>query len=118
MVNKKHISKEQAMNAIENGEFNKGVINSSKKVIVIMTQDWCPQWMALKCWVYEMETNEDIDIYELEYNKEDYFEQFMNFKENHWKSYNVPYLRFYKDGCLIEDTNYIDKTQMQEILGI
>lgn len=118
MVNKKLINKEQAKYAIENGEFDKNIIASKDKVIVIMTQDWCPQWMALKCWIYEMETNEDVDIYELEYNKTDYFDEFMNFKEDRWNSHNVPYLRFYKAGNLIEETNYIDKERLTEILGL
>ena len=117
MINKKQISTEQARYAMENSEFGNDIINSKNKVVVVMSQDWCPQWMALKCWIFEVETNEDIDVYELEYNKTEYFDEFMNFKENQWKSHNVPYLRFYKDGILIEETNYIDKDHFMDILS-
>lgn len=118
MTNKKQINKEQAMYAIENGEFGKDITASKNKVVVIMTQDWCPQWLALKSWVYEIETEEDIDIYELEYNRVDYFDTFMNFKENIWGNHNVPYLRFYKEGTLINESNYIDRLQFIDKLGI
>jgi len=117
VFNNNEISKEQAIYAIENGEFDKTVIASTSQVVVVMTQDWCPQWTDLESWVYGIETEEDIDIYELEYNRVDYFNDFKNFKENHWKNYNVPYLRFYKDGALIKETNYIGRQQFKVIIG-
>jgi len=118
MINKKQINTEQAMYAIENGEFDKEITASKSKVIVAMTQNWCPQWKDLKSWVYDIETDEDIDIYELEYNKVDYFDAFMNFKENQWKNHQVPYLRFYKEGALIKETNYIGEQQFIEIINL
>ena len=118
MIIKKQINTEQAMYTIESGEFDKEIIASKNKVVVIMTQDWCPQWKDLRSWVYEIETDEDIDIYELEYNKVDYFNAFMNFKENHWKNHNIPYLRFYKDGSLNKETNYIEEQQFLDIMDL
>jgi hypothetical protein len=118
MINKKQINKDQAMFAIENGEFDKAVIVSKSKVVVIMTQNWCPQWKDLKSWVYDIETDEDIDIYELEYNKVDYFDAFMNFKENQWNNHEVPYLRIYKDGALVKETNHIGEQQFLEIMDL
>lgn len=42
MINRHEITREQAFYAIENGEFDEDVL-SYEYVIVIMTQDWCPQ---------------------------------------------------------------------------
>jgi hypothetical protein len=116
MISKSIIKTEQAMYAIENGEFDTKMITSKNKVIVILTQDWCPQWIDMKNWVYKLELEEDIEIYELEYNKANYFNEFMSFKESHWKNYNVPYLRFYREGKLVKDTNYISKNKFIEIV--
>jgi hypothetical protein len=117
MINRKLIQKDQAIYAIANGEFESAVIASKSKVIIIMTQDWCPQWMNMKSWIYGLKIDEDIEIYEFEYNKVDYFNDFMNFKENQWGNENIPYLRFYKDGVLIEETNFIDEQRVMDLIG-
>lgn len=116
MINKHTIQKNQAMYAIENGEFETGIISSKSIVIIILTQDWCPQWTNMKSWIYGFDCDEDIDIYELEYNKVDYFNEFMTFKENHWKNCYVPYLRFYRNGKLAKETNYISKNECIDII--
>ncbi len=117
MITRKIIEKDQAMNAISNGEFEKNIISSNSNVVLILTQDWCPQWMNMKSWVYGLDINQDIDIYELEYNKVDYFDSFRTFKEDQLGNENVPYLRFYKNGKLIEETNFIGKDRFIEIIN-
>lgn len=116
MINRKLIQKEQALNAISKGEFENSILLSKQRVVVVLTQDWCPQWHDMKNWIYRHETGQDIDIYELEYNRVDYFNDFMNFKESHWGNYSVPYMRFYKDGVLIRETNYISEGQFSEVI--
>jgi len=116
MINRRLIQREQAMHAISNGEFEADIINSSNRVIIILTQDWCPQWQHMKSWIYRIDVEEDIDIYELEYNKTDYFDDFRSFKENELRNYNVPYLRFYKQGTLYRESNYISEDQFIELL--
>lgn len=118
MINRRLIQREQAMNAISNGEFESDLLNSSNRVIVILTQDWCPQWHHMKSWIYQLDIEEDIDIYELEYNNADYFDDFRSFKENELRNYNVPYLRFYKNGTLYRESNYISEGQVIEILNM
>lgn len=118
MINKKQITEEQARYAIDTGEFDKSVIASKNKVVVILTQNWCPQWKNLKSWIYDISTDEDIDVYELEYNKTDYFDEFRSFKENVWRNFDVPYLRFYEAGVLVGQTNYISQMQLAQMLGI
>lgn len=111
MINRKHIQKDQAINAIGSGEFDKSITESKDYVVIILTQNWCPQWSDMKGWIYDVEIDKDIDIYELEYNKTDYFEAFMNFKESHFQNFYVPYLRFYKHGILVSEANYISEMQ-------
>ena len=45
MLNRHVITKEQALNAIKNGEFGSEIISSGEKVAVVMSQDWCPYWL-------------------------------------------------------------------------
>lgn len=111
MINRYKIQKEQAIDAIGSGEFDKSITASNDYVVIILTQDWCPQWSDMKGWIYDVEIGSDIDIYELEYNKTDYFEAFMNFKEGHFGNQYVPYLRFYKHGILVSEANYTSERQ-------
>jgi len=118
MVNRHVLTREQAFHAMENGEFPQEVTASAETVVVIMTQDWCPQWQYLKNWVYNIQTPKALDIYELVYNQTDYFRQFAGFKENKWNNDEIPYLRYYKDGKLIKETNSVSSEVFRTITGI
>jgi len=118
MINKIKLSKDQVFKVIEKGEFDKEIILSKDLVVVVMTQDWCPQWVNMKKWIYAVDINKDVDVYELLYNGTEYFNEFMNFKENAWRNLEIPYLRFYKNGKLVEETNYINKEEFKEALEL
>jgi|SRR3990172_8201579 hypothetical protein len=110
------ITKEQAMRAIQSHEFGDDIIASNRRVAVLLTQDWCPQWGAMKNWIYSLD--DDFDLYELIYNKVDYFNDFRNFKETIWNNGLIPYARFYKDGKLSSVSNYITKDEFRKNLGL
>lgn len=109
MINRRKVTEEQAREAIANGEFGKEVVASRKYVAVVLTQSWCPQWVHLKRSLDDLQQKSeyDVDIYELEYDKEDYFEAFRRFKENTFENDMIPYVRYYTDGKLVGETNYV-----------
>ena len=117
MVNRLTLAGDQIRDAINTGEFGSDVISSAETVIVVMTQDWCPQWLNMKKWIYGHETGKTVDIYELIYNREPYFKEFMSFKENIWNNQSVPYLRFYENGSLVRETNYISRSEFAGIIA-
>lgn len=117
MINRKTIPEEKVRQAMVSGEFGADVAGSAEKVVVIMTQDWCPQWVHMKTWLDGIETAGTVDVYEVEYNRESYFDEFMSFKENTWKNDLVPYLRFYRDGKLVKETNYINRIEFAGLVG-
>ncbi|MBP7738656.1 MAG: hypothetical protein KA369_21960 [Spirochaetes bacterium] len=110
------ITREQAMTAIECGDFGSDVTASSRKVAVLMTQDWCPQWADMKKWFYSLEA--DCDLYELIYNKVDFFNEFRNFKERTWKNGLIPYIRYYNGGKLVAESNHVSKEEFMRNLGV
>jgi hypothetical protein len=116
MVRNAIITKDQLLSAIKNGEFGRDVISSQNIVVVVMTQDWCPQWTSMKNWLYSIQSDKNIDIYELVYNKSNYFYEFKSFKETRWKNFDIPYLRFYKNGSMCKQTNYISENEFMNIL--
>lgn len=102
------ISDDQALNIIEHKEIPAEIITDSSKVAVVLTQDWCPQWLAMRKWLRSAD-KEGISVFYLCYNRKPYFNQFMSVKENLWNNHSVPYLRCYKEGKFITETNYIGK---------
>ncbi|MFA6053780.1 MAG: hypothetical protein WC769_00255 [Thermodesulfovibrionales bacterium] len=117
-MKRKMLSKEQALKAIQNLEFSADVTASDDKVAVVMTQNWCSEWMAMKRWMDSMEDIKGLDIYELIYNTVDYCNDFLQLKEKSWKNYFIPYIRYYADGVLIHESNYVKKEDFLKILEL
>ena len=117
MINKHKLTKEQALFAMKNGEFSSDIISSNDKVVIILTQSWCPQWIHMNSWIYSLDLEYDLDIYELIYNKVDYFNEFIYHKENIWQNHDIPYLRYYKNGKLFKESNYKNQKNFKDILN-
>jgi hypothetical protein len=115
-MNVNKITGEQAFRAIESGEFGEDVIASCERVAVLMSQDWCPQWAAMRAWVFSIER--DIDLYELVYNREPYFHEFRAFKEQMWRNGQIPYVRYYRGGKLTAESNYVSEEEFLGYLGL
>jgi hypothetical protein len=67
--------------------------------------------------VRDLQVDEDADLYELIYNCVPYFSEFLTFKEKSRRNYEVPYLRFYRSGKLIEVSNYLTERRLKIIIG-
>jgi hypothetical protein len=114
-MNRKQITRDQAFHAIETGEFGADVIASNERVAVLLTQDWCSQFAAMKEWVYTLDRN--FDLHELVYNQVSWFSEFRSFKEGRWKNGQIPYVRYYRDGKLVAESNYVSQEEFLRNLG-
>lgn len=115
-MNIRELSEEQVRAAIENGEFGADVRGSNRRVAIVMTQHWCPQWKAMSEWIGEL-AGEELDIYTLIYDSKPYGEDFMNFKETKFKNEFIPYIRYYRDSELVKESNYVGKESFLANLG-
>ena len=108
MVYQKQLTESDAREAIETGEFPQSVRESSENVAIVLTQDWCHQWSDMKAWLDGEPTPEiDLDVYQLEYNRVPYGDEFMRFKESVLRNSLVPYVRYYRNGVLVGQSNYV-----------
>ncbi|MFO8064821.1 MAG: hypothetical protein ACQETQ_10610 [Spirochaetota bacterium] len=112
MITRTQLTDEQARYAMEHGEFPQEVREAATNVAVVLTQGWCPQWTSMNVWLKFMQKrrrpkNLDITIFEYIYDKSDFFVEFMHFKEGHFGNAQVPYIRYYKDGSLTGESNYV-----------
>lgn len=97
--------------AMENGEFSKDITASAPAVAIVLSQSWCPQWAAMRAYlpVVESDAGEGVGIFTLEYDLEPFFEKFMAFKEDRFGNRSVPYVRYYRDGELRAESNFVMK---------
>lgn len=111
----KLIAKAQALDCVVHREFSQDILLSAEKVAVILTQSWCPQWLAMKGFLGNMA---GCEVYYLEYDREDYLEIFREFKEKVFGNDQIPYIRYYRNGALTRVSNAVSKEVFKENLGI
>lgn len=116
MLHPKTINEAQVRQAMDSGEFTPEVIHSSRNVALLLTQGWCPEWMAMHRWLERMIAKEEprdveLDLYQLVYDRVSYFREFLAFKETTFGNYQVPYVRYYVDGRLVGESNYCNQEQ-------
>lgn len=112
MLRQQSLSEAQCRRAMSHGEFGDDVIASSRFVAVILTQSWCPDWKWMKGWVVrQLEQGQpeglDIDVWQLEYNRVPFFDDFRYFKERTFNNYQIPYVRYYLDGHFTGESNQV-----------
>lgn len=107
------ITKDQALTAINNGEFGDELLLAAEKVAIILTQSWCPQWHAMKQFVTGFP---GARIFVLEYDRTDYFDQFREFKERTLGNDQIPYVRYYDHGILVAESNAVTEEVFRQNL--
>jgi len=111
----KLIAKNQALDCIALHELSEDILLSAEKVAVVLTQSWCPQWLAMKGFLGNMA---GCEVYYLEYDRVDYLEIFREFKEKVFGNDQIPYIRYYRNGVLIQVSNAVSEEEFKENLGI
>lgn len=112
MIHRTILTEEQAKKAIEVGDLPSDITGAGEHVAVVLTQDWCPQWNMVQSWLDELAGREepgdlDIHVFEFEYNKVDFFSDFLRFKEQVLGNQLIPYIRYYRNGIYLGDSNYV-----------
>ena len=114
----RELSEAQIRSVIKNHEFDESIIGSNKNVAIVMTQSWCWQWRMAKEWIASVSDISELDIYTVVYDNKGFYEDFLDFKENIFGNYEIPYIRYYIDGKLIGESNYVPKDSFLETFQI
>jgi len=108
------LSDEIIRQTIEAGDFPETVRGAAEKVVVVLTQDWCPDWHAMDAFLPEFEDR--VALFVLEYNRHPDFERIMGFKEDVFQNREIPYLRYYHQGRFIAGTNRLPRGTFEALL--
>jgi hypothetical protein len=110
----KTLTKDQLGALLREGDFPEDVRLAAPNVVVIMTQDWCPQWTDMAGYLPDFA--DQAAIFTVEYNLLPDFERIMRFKENVFKNRQVPYVRYYQGGKLVLDMNWMSRGRFSAML--
>jgi hypothetical protein len=106
--------------AIAAGDFDPAVRAAAPLVAVVLTQSWCPQWSFMRGYLAQAaaEAGDRARIFFVEYDREPFYEDFMTFKEDGFGNREIPYVRYYRDGVLSAESNFISKQGFLSKLGL
>jgi hypothetical protein len=114
MQSLKTLTKDQLDALLLEGDFPESVRQAAPKVVVIMTQDWCPQWTDMAAYLPDFA--DQAAIFTVEYNRLPEFERIMRFKETRFKNHQVPYVRYYQGGTLVREGNWMSRGTFSAML--
>lgn len=100
------LTEDQMNYFLKNKEFGADVIEAAPNTAVVLTQDWCPQWTAMKRYLSEIPESEAA-VFFIEYNREPRGNEYMHAKETVFKNDLIPYVRYYKNGRCFADSNFV-----------
>jgi hypothetical protein len=104
------LSGEECRAAIATGDFPPAITASAAVVALVLTQSWCPQWTWMNTYLKDLAAEPGIAIYWVEYDQESFYEEFLTFKEETYHNRQIPYIRYYHNGKLVHESNYIDRS--------
>lgn len=102
----KKLTEEQMNFFLKNGDFSAEVIASAPNTAVVLTQDWCPQWTMMKRYLSEIT---EAAVFFIEYNREARANEYMHAKETIFGNDLIPYVRYYRNGEFVGDSNFVFK---------
>jgi hypothetical protein len=105
------LTESDCRSAISLGDFGEAVRTAASSVAVVLTQSWCPQWRFMHSYLDDAaaEAGDRARIYYVEYDRETFYADFMAFKEDVFQNREIPYVRYYRNGSLHAESNYISK---------
>ena len=113
----RRLSEADCRAAIREGDFLPGVAGAAPRVAVVLTQSWCPQWGWMRSYLESVPEEPGVAVFYVEYDREPFFEDFMAFKEDVFGNREVPYVRYYREGRLSRESNFIDRGGFLRLLS-
>lgn len=100
------LSHEAFQQLVAEGDMPETIRTASERVAVILTQSWCPDWFVMRHYLESMD-EPGLTIFYLEYDRQSFFREAMAFKEGVFGNYQIPYVRYYRDGEFVAESNRV-----------
>ena len=101
-----NLMREQCLRTIADGEVPESVRLANERVAVVFTQSWCGDWKFMRRYLQRLSV-QALSVFFVEYDREPFFDEMKSFKENVFKNAKLPYVRYYRNGNFVGDSNLI-----------
>ena len=100
------LSLEACLATIAEHEVPDSVRSASERVAVVLTQSWCSDWSIMRRYLDTMD-EPGLTVFYVEYDRKPFFREMMAMKETIFANYQIPYVRYYRDGALVAQSNLV-----------
>jgi len=100
------LSQDACEQTIAESEVPASIRGSSERVAVVLTQSWCPDWSVMRRYLNSLD-EPGVTVYYVEYDRRPFYREMMAFKETVFGSYEIPYVRYYRGGELVSESNLV-----------
>ena len=100
------LSADTCRRMIDEGEVPESIRTASEKVAVVLTQSWCPDWFVMRRYLDALD-EPGLTVYAIVYDRLENFTDVMAFKETIFSNDLIPYVRYYRDGRLVAESNVV-----------
>lgn len=111
------LTPQQLLDCVEQGDFSTDLRLKTRTTVFLMSQAWCPQYTTVKRMIEGLEDIDELTIYETLYDRNPAGEAFMPFKEQKFGNHLIPYIRFYQNGTLIKESNYLSEGAFRQYIS-
>lgn len=100
------LSQEACLTTIAEHEVPESARSASERVAVVFTQSWCPDWFVMRRYLDGLE-EPGLSVFFVEYDRQPFFKEMMAVKESVFDNFQIPYVRYYRDGDLVSQSNLV-----------
>ena len=102
----RRLTESECRQMMSEGEVPESIRSEAERVAVILTQGWCGDWKMMRRYLDRI-PDSDVRMMYVEYDQEPFFEELKTFKETEFKNAQLPYIRYYVNGELVNQSNVV-----------
>lgn len=100
------LTDDECRSIMNEGEVPEPIRSAAPRVAVVFTQSWCPDWLLMRGYLSRL-SESDVDVLVVEYDRRPFFREMMAFKEGTFANFEIPYVRYYRGGEFVGESNLV-----------
>ena len=97
---------EECLEIVRLADIPESIRRSSDRLATVFTQSWCGDWRWMRRYIMRID-DPRVEVLYVEYDTKPFFDEMKSTKEHEFKNGTIPYIRFYRGGELVNESNLI-----------
>ena len=100
------LSHDACLRTIAERDVPESIRAADERVAVVFTQSWCPDWYVMRRYL-DGPDEPGLTVFYVEYDRQPFFHDMLELKENVFANAEIPYVRYYRGGALVAESNLV-----------